>query len=270
MNYSDEIKPAQILNITPLEELTDRIYLSKDNDYAYFSSKKPENNTTRSVFTLETSDINTQPTIRGVNCINKNKKYASYVSFVIETKEKSKGIVIVLLKLDEAKTFYCNCRILPFNTLNDIAEREFDSKLLTVNLERADAIVKTDITITPSNTGEALYSTHDVDVNSLSELITDGEMTDLRRELEFQGAQLIAHFCQEMLEIVLSESTVSVSNNLLFSEDYIIKLPNNQLKDLLLSTTINGCICTEIVGEMAIKDINRDWIGATSFIRYMV
>jgi len=269
MNYSDEIKPAKILSLNSLQELSESIYLTRETDNAYFSLKKPENNVNRCVFTLETSDINTKPTIRPVNCINKNKKYSSYQAFAIETKDKSKGIAIVLIKLDDPRTLYCNVRMLPLNTLNDIADREADTKVLTVNLEKANFVLKTDVTISPSNTGEAMYLTHDVDVNSISDLITSSEVVELKRELEYQGAKLIAHFSQEMLDIVLNVNSNN-SNSLLFSEDYILLLPDGKLKDLLLATTIAGNIAIEIVGDNAIKDINKDWTAASSFLGYLL
>lgn len=271
MNYSNEIKPAQILNVRSLEELNESFFLQRDNDTAYFSIKKPENNLNRVVFSLQTSDINVGPTIRIVNCINKNKKYAAYQSFVVETKNKSTGIAIIMMRLDDNKTFYCNVRILPLNTLNDIADKEADSPILTVNLEKANYILKTDITITPSNTGEAMYSTHDVDVNAVSDLITNAEITELKRELEFQGAKLIAHYTQEILDIIMNENSITTGNLLpLLSEDYVLQLPGNALKKLLAANVISGNISLEIVGSNVIKDLNRDWTSASAFIEYIL
>lgn len=270
MNYSNEIKPAKILNLSSLQELNENIFLKRENDTAYFSMKKPENNVNRIVFTLETSDINIKPTVRNVNCISKNKKYASYQSFVIEPKDKSTGVAVILMKLDDNKTFYCNVRILPLNALNDIVDKEADSKILTVNLEKANIVLKSDITISPSNTGEAMYSTHDVDVNGISDLISNNEMVELKRELEFQGSKLIAHYCQEILDIVINENSTNNNTLPLFSEDYILQLPPNKLKELLSANAIAGNISIEIVGANVIKDLNRDWTAASAFIGYML
>lgn len=85
-------------------------------------------------------------------------------------------------------------RVSPFSTLSDIAEQAADSRLLAVNLEKSKCILKIDITITTSNTGEALYSVHDIDLNAITDLVTTGEIIDLKRELEFQGSKLIAHY----------------------------------------------------------------------------
>ncbi|RXM51672.1 MULTISPECIES: hypothetical protein [unclassified Chryseobacterium] len=270
MNYSNDSKPAQIFNLRSLEELNESFYLQRDNDTAYFSIKKPENNINRVVFNLQTSDINVTPTIRLVNCVNKNKKYPLYQSFAIETKDKSTGIAIIMIKLDDQKTFYCNMRILPLNTLNDVADKEADSPLLTVNLEKANYLLKTDITINPSNTGEALYSTHEVDVNAISDLITSAEMIELKRELEFQGAKLIAHYCQEIIDIVINENSTSNNTIPMLSEDYVLQLPLNSLKELLSANVISGNIALEIVGSNVIRNLNKDWIGASSFIDYLL
>lgn len=270
MNYSNDSKPAQILNVRTLEELNECFFLKRDSDTAYFSLKKPENNVNRVVFSLQTSDINVTPTIRLVNCVNKNKKYPLYQSFAIETKDKSTGIAILMLKLDDQKTFYCNVRILPLNTLDDVADREADSPLLTVNLEKANYLLKTDITINPSNTGEAMYSTHEVDVNAISDLISAVEMTELKRELEFQGAQLIAHYCQEILEIIINENAATSNTLPLLSEDYVLQLPLDSLKELLSANVISGNIMLEIVGSNVVRDVNKDWTGASAFISYLL
>ncbi|MDH6250312.1 hypothetical protein M2347_000039 [Chryseobacterium sp. H1D6B] len=271
MNYSNEVKPAKILNLRSLRELNESFYLLRNSDTAYFSIKKPENNINRVVFNLQTSNINIQPTVRLVSCVNKNKKYGSYQSFVVEPKDKSTGIVVVMMKLDDQKAFYCNVRMLPLSTLNDIADKEADSKILTVNLEKASTVLKTDITIVPSDTGEALYSTHDVDVNAISDLVTNDELTELKRELEFQGAKLIAHYCQEILEVIINETAANTPITVpLLSEDYILQLPSNKLKELLSANAIIGDLCVEIIGSNVIQNLNRDWTAASSFISYIL
>lgn len=270
MNYSNEQKPAKILNLRTLKEVNESLYLTRTADTAYFSVKKPENNSDRVTFGLTTSDVNIKPLIRQVNCINKGKRYNNYQSFVVEPKDKSTGIAVILIKLEENQVFFCNIRILPLNTLSDIAEPETDSRLLTVNLERSKCILKTDITITASNTGEALYATHDVDVHAISDLITQGEIVELKRELEFQGTKLIAHYFQEILEIIINENPSNTGKLPLIPDDYIINLPNDQLKEMITANAISGCIALEIVGSNVIKDINKDWTAAGSFIGYLI
>ncbi|WP_419870402.1 hypothetical protein [Chryseobacterium sp. CT-SW4] len=270
MSYSNDLKPAKVLNLRSLTELNESFFLQRDDDTAYFSMKKPENNLNRIVFSLKTNTINITPAIRFVNCINKNKRYISYQSFVIEPKSECTGITVVMIKLDDSKNFFCNVRILPLSKLSDIAEPETDSKLLTVNLEKAETVLKTDITICPSNTGEALYSTHDIDVNSISDLVTSGDLVELKRELEFQGAKLIAHYSQEILDIVVNENSANPAGTPLFSEDYILQLPSSQLKELLTANVITGNLATEIVGSNVIQGINSDWTASSAFIGYLI
>ncbi|MGR3856704.1 hypothetical protein [Chryseobacterium indologenes] len=275
MNYSSVTKPAKILNLESLDDLNERLYLLKSNEISYLDTKssepkKTEHNSERFVFNLQTSDINIQPSLRLVNCIGRGgKRYNHFQSFVVEPKDKSTGIAVIMVKLDDPKVFYCNVRILPLTTLNEIAVPDYDSKLLTINLERSKWILKSDITITPSNTGEAQYSVHDVDVSAISELVTQDEMVALKRELEFQASKLIAHYFQEILSIIVNEAP-SGSKSLIIPDDYILTLPPHQLKEMLTASAISACIALEITGYNVVKDLNRDWKSASAFINYLL
>ncbi|MGG1921673.1 hypothetical protein [Chryseobacterium sp.] len=275
MNYSSVTKPAKILNLESLDDLNERLYLLKSNEISYLDTKssepkKTENNSERFVFNLQTSDINIQPSLRLVNCIGRGgKRYNHFQSFVVEPKDKSTGIAVIMVKLDDPKVFYCNVRILPLTTLNEIAVPDYDSKLLTINLERSKCVLKADITITPSNTGEAQYSVHDVDVSAISDLVTQDEMVALKRELEFQASKLIAHYFQEILSIIVNE-VPSGSKSLIIPDDYILTLPPHQLKEMLTASAISACIALEITGYNVVKDLNRDWKSASAFINYLL
>ncbi|RQO37795.1 hypothetical protein DBR39_12965 [Chryseobacterium sp. KBW03] len=276
MNYSSTTKPAKILNLENLNDLNERLYLTRSSDISYFDTKsadvkKTEHNAERAVFNLQTSNINIQPAIRLVNCINRgNKRYNHFQSFVVEPIDRSTGIAVIMVKLDDPKAFYCNVRILPFTTLNEIAVSDLDSKLLTINLEKAKWILKTDITITPSDTGEAQYSVHDVDVAAISELVSQEEIIELKRELEFQASKLIAHYFQEILSIVVNENPPNNGRLPVIPDDYILTLPPNQLKEMLSATAISACIALEITGYNVVKDINHDWKAAAAFINYLL
>ncbi|WP_452603279.1 hypothetical protein [Pontimicrobium sp. MEBiC06410] len=269
MSYSTDLKPAKILNQLPLEDLANRLYLKRDDDTAYYSFKNTDNNTNRYVFTQETANINIKPTIRNVQVINKNKKYNTYDSFVIESQNGSTGIVVVMIKKEDSKNFFCNVRILPLNTLNDIAETNTDSKLLTVNIGNVDVLLKMDITITPSNTGEALYLTHDVNTGNISQFINEDQILQLTKDLEYNGAKISAHFCQEVLDIVLDDNSKTDENSLL-EDNYILSLPSGALKKLLTAITTIAEVSQEIVGIDAIKNINKDWQNASAFVGYML
>ncbi|MEJ5049780.1 hypothetical protein WH221_08055 [Chryseobacterium culicis] len=275
MNYSSVTKPAKILNLESLNDLNERLYLVKDHDNDYFDTKsadakRTENNAERFVFNLQTSNINIQPSVRLVNCLNRNsKRYNQFQCFVVEPIDKSTGIAVIMVKLDDPKVFYCNVRIMPLTTLSDIAVPDYDSKLLTVNLEKSKCILKADITITPSDTGEAQYSVHDVDVAAISDLATQEEIIDLKRELEFQASKLIAHYFQEILSIVVNE-TPPPAKSLIIPDDYILTLPPHQLKEMLSASAISACVALEITGYNVIKEINRDWKAASAFINYLL
>lgn len=258
MGYYDETKSAKILNLQSLEDIGESIFLKKDHDVQYYSTKKPENNMGRLVFHMETSRINIKPNVRQVNCLDIDDENTSYESFVIETKEKSTGIAVVLVKSHENRAFDVNIRILPLNTLSDIAVAEVDTKLLTLNLKKSKFVLKTDISIMNSYTGEALYSVSDVDVNAVSDLVTQYEIVQLKRELEFQGAKLMAHFFHEVMSLFESNT------------EQILELPADQLKKLLLANTIAGCIALEIVGSNVIMDLNKDWLAASEFNAYII
>lgn len=96
--------------------------------------------------------------IRQVICNNKGKSCNNYLSFVIEPKIKSIGIVVIMIKLENQQTLLCNVKILPFSSLSDIAEPKNVAQLLMVNLEKSKRIMKTDIKIVSSETGEAFYA----------------------------------------------------------------------------------------------------------------
>nr|WP_315034163.1 hypothetical protein [uncultured Chryseobacterium sp.] len=275
MNYSTVNKPAKILNLQSLSDLNEQLYLIKNPDTDYLDTKstdakKTDNNAERVVFNLQTSDINIQPSVRLVNCTRGSKKFNHFQSFVIEPKDKSTGIAVIMIKLDDPKAFYCNVRILPLTTLNDIALPEIDSKPLTINLERSKCVLKTDITITPSNTGEAMYSVHDVDVSDIADLISQAEMVELKRELEFQASKLIAHYFQEILSIVVNENSINSNKPIVISDDYILTLPPNQLKEILSANTISACIVLEVIGYSVIRELNPDWRAASAFISYIL
>ncbi len=269
MRHSIDFIPAKILNQLPIEDLANRTYLKRQNDTANYSFKTTENNVNRYIFTLETSNINIKPTIRAVEAVNKNRKYKGYDSFVIESQSGNTGIVVVMIKKEDSKTFFCNVRILPLSTLNDVANPEADSKLLTVNFSNVDLLLKMDITITPSNTGEAMYLTHDIDTGNISRFINDDQILQLTKDLEYNGAKISAHFCQEILEIIMNDVSKTEDTPIL-TDDYILNLPSGELKTLLTAITIVGDVSIEIVGIDAIKNINQDWKSASDFVGYML
>ena len=269
MSYSNELRPAKILNLPSLKELNESLYLTRNSDTEFFSKKRTENNSGRFTFSLATSDVNIQPVIRQVICSNKVKNYNNYLSFLIEPKIKSMGIVVIMIKLEDKQTLFCNVRILPLSSLSDIAEPENDAQLLTVNLEKSKCILKTDTTIVASNTGEALYAVPDVDLKAISDLVTPNEIVELKRELEFQGSKLIAHYFQEILENLINDNPTNPGEVSLIADDYLLNIPDDRLKEMITANAIAGCIALEIVGNNVIGDLNRDWTAAAAFFSYL-
>ncbi|ALM47419.1 hypothetical protein AMR72_00015 [Flavobacterium psychrophilum] len=200
MNYSKELKAAKIFNLSSFNNLTDNIFISNQADVNYYSMKRADNNRYRKVKDIQTSNININPTVRIVHLLGENKKYSSYLSFAVEPKDRSTGIAIVSL-CNESNAFLCDIRILPLNTLSDIADQEEYSQLLTVNLDRSKFVLKTDITVALTENSEPLYSVDEVDVTVIADLVTQSEVIELKRELEFQGSKLAAHYLQEVLAI---------------------------------------------------------------------
>lgn len=274
MNYTSEKKPAKILQLPRLVELTNRIYLSREEDFSNYSFKHQDSNANRYVFSLETADIDLKPTIRIVHV--KNKRHTGQQSFVIEPQHDCRGVVVMTIKEDkDHNEFHCNIRILPYTKLNTIADKEQKEgphktglhDILTVNLPKDEPILKLDITVSPSNTGEALYTIHDLDIKQIEDRISKDEALQLKKDLELHGAKIVAHFWQEVIEILLDQKTDRVDH---ISDNYTLKLPANALKDILVSATILANVCLEITGVNAVKESNKDWEKASQFVGYMI
>ncbi|WP_228409816.1 RebB family R body protein [Chryseobacterium sp. T16E-39] len=266
MNHAHQPQSAKISNLLYLRELNKGFSFQKEKDTPYFSKNDPQNNNNRFVFNLETSEIEAKPTIRLVHYINNNGQHNTYPAFVIELKAQSVGIAIVQMKNDESKNLHCHIDILPFNSLIDIAEPEHGSKILGVDTRKARIVLKMDIMISQSETGEALYDVHDVDVQSLEGLITSDEITDLKNKLESPTAKFIAHYIHEVHPDISSEyqdNTIS-----LVAEGTAPQPSNDQLTGMLSPNLAAGSLAlatlyqsmahsTGIMFENAISNQNQ-------------
>ncbi|WP_251040489.1 RebB family R body protein [Chryseobacterium sp. ISL-6] len=240
MNHAHEPQPAKMTNLRSLQELSKAFSFQKEQDPAYFSKINPDHNSNRFVFNVQTTEIEAMPTIRLVHCINSNSTSDAYQSFVVEPKDQSTGISVVMMKWDDSKNLHCHIDILPFNSLGDIAEPENDSKILGINIEKSKVVLKMDIEISQSDTDEAMYTVHDVNVNSLEDFVTADEIIELKRMLEFQAAKLIAHYILEVYHIVhngYQNNTVS-----LVSENDLPQIPTDQTNELLSANIAAGSI----------------------------
>lgn len=241
MNHAHEPQPAKMTNLRSLQELSKGFSFQKEQDSAYFSKNNPDHNSNRFVFNAQTTEIEAKPTIRLVHCINSNNTSDAYQAFVVEPKDQSVGISIVRMKLDDLKNLHCHIDILPFNILGDIAEPENDSKILSINTEKSEVVLKMDIEISQSDTDEAMYTVHDVNVNSLEDFVSADEIIELKRILEFQAAKLITHYILEMMYHIVhndyQNNTVS-----LVSENDFPQIPADQMNELLSSNIAAGSI----------------------------
>ncbi|MCD1116538.1 hypothetical protein [Chryseobacterium turcicum] len=75
-----------------------------------------------------------------------------------------------------------------------------------------------------------MYSVHDINLNAITNLVTAGEIIDLKRELEFQGSKLIAHYFQEILSIELNDNPTNSEKLTVIPDDYIANLSSDELK----------------------------------------
>lgn len=240
MNHANEPQPAKIPNLSSLQELNKGFTFQKKKDTAYFSKNNPENNRARFVFNLQIAEIEAKPTIRLVHCINSNSTSDTYQSFVVEPKDQSTGISVIRMKLDDLKNLHCHIDILPSNALSDIAETENDLKILGINTDKSKVILKMDIVISQSETGKAMYTVHNIDVNSLEDFVTAHEIIEVKRMLEFKAAKLIAHYILDMYYIVHNDyqnNTVS-----LISENDLPQIPTDQMNELLSANIAAGSI----------------------------
>ena len=268
MPYSNYPKPAKIFSQPRLKDLANQIYLKRENDIVNYSEKNTDNNSNRFRFDMLTANIDIEPSIRIVNIVNRNKNYTSYNSFAINY-NGAKGVAVVLTKKDDSSNFLCNVRIMPLVNLSDLVVKGADSQLVTIDLEKVNLILKMDITISQSDAGEAHYNTHDIDTGNISEFITDNEILTLKKELEFYGAKIAAHYCQEWLEILLDENKTSSNIHPVISTNHVLNLPEEQLKEFLLAMTLIGSVTQEIVGVNAIKDIDQGWLKSSAFVGYI-
>ncbi|MEM6717691.1 MAG: hypothetical protein AAF611_00105 [Bacteroidota bacterium] len=267
MSYSSDIKPAKILNLPTLDIMASRLYLQKSNDFANYGQKSTANNAKRFVYTLKTSDVDIQPTLRPV--ITLSKKYTDYNCFLIESGVNATGIAVVMIKKNSDQSFSCCVEILPLASVDTITDKEKPTDMLTVNTEATKHVILLEIGITISNCGEPQYYTPTLSLGSIAEIISQDELTELKNNLEFHGAKIAAHFCQEIITINFKDLESSISEKI-NSDQYSLQVLLNTQKDLFTAMTAIGAVMIEIIGTSAIKDLNKDWTKASNFVGYLL
>ncbi|MFK7796598.1 MAG: hypothetical protein AB8E82_04030 [Aureispira sp.] len=202
--YADTFKRAMVFGAPTIDDLSNRTYLTQhqeeyDNNgnqkARYLALAETADSDMSSFFTLETADAKLN--LRQVTV----KEKENYKAYLVEQEWNARGICIVLIDEEDNGEAYCNIRYLPYSTLKDIFFKEMSGQII-VRLPKVN-IIKLNVTLKLSNTGEVLYRTNKTEI--YLENVTDNDCVKLQQQLEFEGAQEIAHFVGQIFEITPSD-----------------------------------------------------------------
>lgn len=224
-SYAKSFKPSIVYGMPTSAEMANQVFLaeqeevydSNQNQMQYSSLGYDEtsgNPDAMSIFVLKTKDTGVQPNLRPVTVRGKSDFTHS---FLIEAAPNTIGVSILLLKqVDNENEIYCNVRYLPYSTLSDITT-DTAGDIIQVTLPDTN-IVKLNVTLKPTTTGEVLFRTHKTEVDL--ENTTNEEVIRLKGYLEIDGANTVAFLASQILE------TESDPNN---SQAYTISLSAEDL-----------------------------------------
>ncbi len=198
-SFSNTFKPAILFGTPTLDQLSNQIFVKenkeafdKNNHQLTYSNLPydtiPDVPDAMSVYTLETSKLGVRPNIRCVSVRGK-KEYTH--SYLFEAETNDRGLAVIMLKENNADNqIYCNVRILPYSTLTQVLVNT-SGEQMEINIPKSN-IVKLNVTLKPSTTGEVLYRTHktEVDLQNTSE----AEADQIRQNLELNGAKYVAYY----------------------------------------------------------------------------
>lgn len=274
--YADQFKPALLFGIPRLSNITSNIYLSKNleqyagnnSHMAQVSSTGKSNDkegTSGFYYALETANPAVCPTVRPVSVIGK-KEFTN--CFLIEPALGATGITVLMFAESQANginEIYCNLRVLPYSTFMEVLDSKQSTSTAVpgINIPKTD-VIKLNVTLTPSDTGEALYRTNSCEVNL--ETTGENDKIALAREFEFELAKFVAQICSSMLHIAPAKSSDKMKA---FTSNYHMKLEeqtDSVLKETLLGAGLIGCSATDLTGVIAIRNITPDWRFAGLFI----
>ncbi|MCY4045410.1 MAG: hypothetical protein OXE99_10045 [Cellvibrionales bacterium] len=222
--YAQSAKPAMVFGEPTLSDITNNVYLTTQKE-TYESDGTPilhsgndiEHEDLNTVYQLNTGDKSITPTVRQVQVVKKNE----YHSFLNEFTPGGRGVIIIMI-MQQGDAVRCNMRILPFSTFANILQNEGSANEPTIiEIPKSD-VIKLNITLTASNVGEVLYSTHKTQVNL--EETTENESVEIARTLEFKGAKLAAHYFSQMLTVLPSSGVKNSGKN---SSSYKVSLANS-------------------------------------------
>lgn len=272
--YADQFKPALLFGIPPLSTIVSRIYLSKnleeyDVSGSHMSEVDSDGKSTDEqldsgfYYALETANVAVCPTVRPVSVKGKDTfKYC----YLIEPTLGATGIAVVMFeesKADSTTEIFCNLRVMPYSTFTEVLSSNSGSTTPQVEIPKSD-LIKLNITLAPSDTGEVLYKTKSCEVNL--ESITSNDTVVLEREFEFELAKFAAQICGSFLDIAPANTSDETQ---VYTSNYSMKMPDlsdNLLKETLLGVGLIGSASIDLTGTIAVGNITPDWRFAGLFI----
>lgn len=276
--YSDQFKPAILYGVSPLNELLKNTYLTRvPEEYNvnghHMSAVSPDEQSNAGqhglssfFFRLNTNDNGVSSIVRPVE-IKGKLNYSN--CFVIEQNPGAVGLAVVMLqdfKSDKQNNVYCNIRYLPFTQFKDILSNGLGTSFPLVEIPSHD-VIKLNITLTASNTGELLFRTFKTQVNA--DGISPENKLKLVKELEFSLANSIAQVCISLLTLKPGEEEQKKK----YSSNYSVLMPSigeKSLKEIILGVCLIGNLSSAHAGEIVVGNINDQWGHANSFIYKVV
>ncbi|MEL6142432.1 MAG: hypothetical protein AAFU67_12515 [Bacteroidota bacterium] len=210
--YAESFKPAVVFGSPTVDQMLNQIYLKEIREYyteegyqMVYSSlthdSQPNELEGQPLYLMETSDSNITPYIRPV--IVKGKEDYKNNSYVLENGANEQGVCVVLLKeVSDSGEVYCNLRFLPYAYLQDLI-LDSQSEVVKIDLPDTD-IIKLNVTLKPSSTGETLYKTHKTEI--IIESAPEEEIIKTKAALELEGAKFIANYADKLLIHKLNDS----------------------------------------------------------------
>lgn len=209
--YAMTFKPAKVLGYPTIDTLENDIYLSEQKEdydsngnqmfYENVHGTQQSNEVDlKSIYTLQTSDPDVNPTVRAV-AVKSKSTYSN--CFLVEEKLNARGVYLVMLKEESEAQVFCNVRMLPYDTVSDLIS-DTQGPIVEIVLPKKN-IAKLNITLEASSTGEVLYRTHKTEVNF--ESLTEDQIIEIKRNLEFKAAQFVASYCSQYVDIQPSSNS---------------------------------------------------------------
>ncbi|MEL6864872.1 MAG: hypothetical protein AAFP19_10645 [Bacteroidota bacterium] len=237
-DFARTFKPAKVLTATTIDQIVSQVYVrelkedydNQDNQMLYANQEAHESigvEGLKSIYILETASPLLKPNIRKVKV--KRKEDYSQHSYLVEAESNTRGLTVVMLKeVPKDKQIYCNIRVMPFSNIKDLLAKS-NEEVLEIELPRTN-IIKLNITLTTSMTGEILYKTHKTEV--MLENTTEAQVVYIKQNLEFTGARIVAHLLHTIIQPTFAPIPNPHSSQMLACTGSQLISPENQIKIL--------------------------------------